>query len=159
MIEAFTAIDFETANFKHSSICQVGLVRIVKGIVTNELSILVQPPNNFYWNRFTDIHGICSADTATSPTFAHAWQQIEPFINNQHVVAHNGSFDFHCLSNVLEYYGIAVPTYTKHCTYRIFKNNLASLCKQYHIHLNHHDALSDAKGCGELFKIHLQNGK
>jgi hypothetical protein len=34
-----------------------------------------------------------------------------------------------------------VPDYKKHCTYQIFRDNLASLCKIYDIPLNHHDAL------------------
>ena len=49
------------------------------------------------------------------------------------------------------------PEYEKHCTYRLFRQNLASLCNHYKISLNHHDALSDAKACAELFLIHLQS--
>jgi len=58
----------------------VGLIRVENGIVTMELDILVQPPNNYYWNRFTDIHGISSKDTLKSPTFNKIWHQIEPYI-------------------------------------------------------------------------------
>ena len=57
-MNSFTAIDFETAHPKRWSICQVGLVRVENGVITNELSIMVQPPDNFYWDRFIDIHGI-----------------------------------------------------------------------------------------------------
>jgi DNA polymerase-3 subunit epsilon len=49
--------------------------------------------------------------------------------------------------------------FTGHCTYQIFRDNLASLCVKYNIPLNHHDALSDAKACSELFKINLTNKK
>jgi len=160
MRNSFTAIDFETAHGKRWSICQVGLVRVENGITKEQLSILVQPPNNFYWDSFIDIHGITPELTATAQTFDKIWHQIEPFIKNQNLVAHNGfSFDFHCLKQTLEYYDISTPEFTGHCTYRIFGDNLASLCRQHKIQLNHHDALSDAKACAELFKIHLQNGK
>jgi len=37
----FTAIDFETANPDPWSICQVGLVRVEDGTITNEISLLV----------------------------------------------------------------------------------------------------------------------
>jgi DNA polymerase III subunit epsilon len=152
----FTAIDFETAHGKRWSICQVGIVRMVNGEVANTLSLLVQPPNNYYWGRFIDIHGITPADTINAPTFNNAWPVIEPFIRNQNLVAHNGfGFDFHCLSQTLEYYHISVPKYKGNCTYRIFGDNLASLCKQYKIHLNHHDALSDAMACAELYNFFL----
>lgn len=152
----FTAIDFETAHGKRWSICQVGLVRIENGIIKEQLSILVQPPNNFYWDNFIDIHGITPKMTANSRNFGSIWKQIEPFIKNQNVVAHNGfSFDFQCLKQTLEYYNIALPTYTGHCTYKIYRKNLASLCKEYKIPLNHHDALSDSLACAELYKLHL----
>jgi len=157
MHKSYTAIDFETAQGKRWSICQVGLVRVENEIITAQLSILVQPPDNYYWNRFIDIHGITPEQTANAPTFDIVWQQIEPFIKNQQVVAHNGfAFDFNCLAKTLEYYGLATPEFTGHCTYRIYKDNLASLCQQYNISLNHHEALSDARACGELFKIHLK---
>ena len=154
----FTAIDFEIAHGKRWSICQVGLVRVENGITKEQFSVLVKPPNNFYWNNFIDIHGIIPQQTANAQTFDKVWHKIKPFIKNQNVVAHNGfSFDFHCLNQTLEYYDIAPPKYTGHCTYRIFGDNLASLCKEYKISLNHHDALSDAMACAELFKRYLQN--
>lgn len=52
----FTAIDFETTTGYRNSICQVGLVQVKNGIIINEINILVQPPDNYYWYRFTDIH-------------------------------------------------------------------------------------------------------
>lgn len=154
-MDIFTAIDFETAHGKRWSICQVGLVRVENGIIKDQLSFLVQPPNNYYWDNFIDIHGITPEDTANAPTFNVIWKQIESFIKNQNVVAHNGfAFDFHCLKQALEYYNLEIPEYTGHCTYKIYGENLASLCEEYKIALNHHDALSDAKACAELFIMH-----
>jgi DNA polymerase-3 subunit epsilon len=157
MNNSFTAIDFETAQGKRWSICQVGLVRVENEIITKQLSILVQPPGNYYWNGFTDIHGITPEQTMNAPTFNFVWKQIEPYIKDQNVVAHNGfAFDFPCLKQTLEYYTLAAPEFTEHCTYRIYRSNLRSLCNRYKIALNHHDALSDARACAELFKLHLQ---
>ena len=159
-MDCFTAIDFETAQGYRWSICQVGLVRVEYGKITNKINILVQPPNNYYWDRFIDIHGIKPEDTVYEPTFDKIWHKTEPFIKGQNVVAHNGlSFDFPVLKKTIEYYGMQVPDYKKYCTYRIFKDNLASLCRYYKINLNHHEALSDAKACAELFLIHLKKLK
>jgi DNA polymerase III subunit epsilon len=158
MINNFTAIDFETAHGKRWSICQVGLVRVENGIIKEQISVLVKPPNNFYWNKFIDIHGITPEITANAHTFDKVWYQIEPFIKNQDIVAHNGfSFDFHCLNQTLEYYKIEPTVYTGHCTYRIFGDNLASLCKRYRISLNHHNAMSDAMACAKLFQLYSKN--
>ena len=157
MSHNFTAIDFETAHGKRWSICQVGLVRVENGITIEQFSVLVQPPNNFYWDNFIDIHGITPDKTENVQTFDEVWHQMEPFIKNQNVVAHNGfSFDFHCLNQTLEYYEIEPPKYTGYCTYRNFGENLASLCQKYIIPLNHHDALSDAFACAELYKLYLK---
>ena len=155
-MNTFTAIDFETAHGKRWSICQIGLLQVENSVITNELSILVQPPNNFYWDRFIDIHHITPEITRNAPTFDQIWYLVEPFIKNQSVVAHNGfSFDFDVLAKTLEYYGLEIPEYEKYCTYRIFKDNLASLCQKYNIPLNHHEALSDARACAELFMRHI----
>jgi len=156
MENSFTAIDFETAQGYRWSICQVGLVRVENGVIKEELSILVQPPGNYYWDNFIDIHGITAKTTRNAPTFNRVWHQIEPYISNQNVVAHNGAFDFHCLKQTLEYYKMAVPAYNGNCTLKIYKANLASLCKKYNIPLNHHDALSDARACAELYKFHIE---
>jgi len=161
MKRTFTAIDFETAQGNRNSICQIGLVRIERGIITHEINELIKPPDNYYWNRFIEIHGISPKDTLNSPTFDNIWQRIEPFIKNKTVIAHNGmAFDFRVLEKTLEYYGMKAPKYKKVCTYKLFRDNLASLCQKHTIPLNHHDALSDAKACAELYKIYLKtNGK
>lgn len=151
-MDSFTAIDFETAQGYRWSICQVGLVRVENGIITQELNILVQPPDNYYWYNFTNIHGISAKDTLNAPTFNQVWDRIAPFIENQNVIAHNGfGFDFPVLSKTLEYYGMSAPEYNKFCTYKIYRSNLATLCQEYNIELNHHDALSDARACAELY--------
>lgn len=106
-MESFTAIDFETAQGSRTSICQVGLVRVENGIITKEINLLVQPPDNYYWSRFTAIHGISGKDTLNAPTFDQIWCQIVAYIENQNVVVHNGfGFDFPVLSKTLEYYGL-----------------------------------------------------
>lgn len=157
MGHTFTAIDFETAQGYRWSICQVGLVRVENGIITHEIDLLVQPPENYYWQRFTEIHGISARDTINAPTFDQIWHKIAPFIENQNVIAHNGfGFDFPVLGKTLEHYGMSAPDYNKYCTYKIYRSNLATLCQEHNIPLNHHDALSDAKACAELYMRSLK---
>jgi DNA polymerase-3 subunit epsilon len=148
----FTAIDFETAQLSRTSICQVGLVRVEAGVIVHELSLLVQPPNNYYRVDFTQIHGISPSDTAEAPYFAGVWPQVEPYIAGQRVVAHNGfRFDFDVLRKTLCHYGLKVPIFEKVCTLRIYRKRLADLCAEYGIPLDHHDALSDARACAHLY--------
>lgn len=154
----FTAIDFETAQGPRWSICQVGLVRVEQGNVREEVSLLVRPPDNFYWERFTEIHGIGWEDTAYSPNFAQVWPQLAPFIVGQTVVAHNAAFDCACLSQTLAYYGLPEPAYERRCTYQLYRKGLKALCLERGIDLQHHEALSDARACARLYLQWLGKG-
>jgi len=154
-MQSFTAIDFETAQGPRWSICQVGIVRVEVGRIVDTISKLVQPPDNYYSYYNTELHGICSTDTMDEPCFDVVWPEISQYIQDQCVVAHNGAFDFGCLKTTLEYYQLGVPSYQQECTFKIYRNNLASLCEEHQIPLNHHDALSDAFACAELYMRHL----
>lgn len=151
----FTAIDFETANPSPTSICQIGLVRVEQGEVVHTINQLIQPPDNLYNYYNTRIHGIKAHQTVNAPFFHEVWQEIEPFIVNQHVVAHNVQFDSTCLRKTMDLYELPRAYYTKHCTVKIYKRGLAYLCEQYEIELKHHDALSDAMACATLFQRYL----
>lgn len=156
MKNAFTAIDFETAQGYRWSICQVGLVRVVNGDVVAKLEFLVQPPFNYYWNSFTVIHGIDAAKTVHAETFKAIWPIIKPFIEGQEIVAHNSRFDFACLKQTLEFYNLECPVFSGNCTYQIYSKGLKALCTEYGIPLDHHHALSDALACADLFQKYLQ---
>ncbi|HEY1112286.1 MAG TPA: 3'-5' exonuclease [Chitinophagaceae bacterium] len=152
---AFTAIDFETASGSRNSICQVGLVRVMGGKVVDQVNVLVRPPRNEYNSFNTQIHGITPSMTARALPFDKVWPALEHYVAGQHLVAHNMGFDQSCLQQTLVHYGIPVPTFTSHCTYRLYRKKLSLLCQQHGITLNHHDALSDALACAQLFWMHL----
>ena len=153
----FTAIDFETAQPARSSICQIGLVRVGHGLVVDQRCILVQPPENTYsyWN--TNVHGLTESDTRNAPFFDTVWPQIRGYIEGCTLVAHNGAFDFSCLRKTMEFYRMAEPSYQPQCTYKIYKKKLNLLCAEHGIPLDHHDALSDARACSELYLRYLKS--
>lgn len=159
MPDTFTAIDFETAQGKRWSICQIGLIRVEKGVPTQKVDILIKPPGNEYSFYNTQVHGITAAMTATAPTFNVVWQSLLPFIEGQRVIAHNAAFDCSCLEQTLTYYNLKIPDYTKVCTYQIYKRKLSELCSMYDISLRHHNALSDALACAQLYLRYLRTGK
>lgn len=154
-MEAFTAIDFETATWNPASICQVGLVRVEEGEITHRLNVLVQPPKNQYFYKNIEVHGIQPHDTEQAPTFDQVWPAMRRFVEDQVVVAHNVGFDVNCLRSALAYYDLMQPVFEERCTRRIFKRGLSYLSKKYKISLKHHDALSDAHACAQLYLRHL----
>ena len=104
------------------------------------------------------MHGLTEADTIDAPLFDAVWSRIRGFIEGRTLVAHNGAFDFSCLRKTLEFYGMPEPCYEPQCTYKIYKKKLNVLCDEHCIALDHHDALSDARACAELYLRYLRSG-
>ncbi|MEP0368965.1 MAG: 3'-5' exonuclease [Cyclobacteriaceae bacterium] len=155
-IEDFTAIDFETAQRDPASICQVGLVRVEGGKVVDTYNQLVRPPDNYYFYKNIEVHGIRPEDTLDAPNFNEVWFEFKHWVEDQVVVAHNSRFDFNCLRHSLAYYDNVQPAFEERCTLKIYHKGLAYLSKKYKIPLEHHDALSDANACAMLYLKHLQ---
>jgi DNA polymerase-3 subunit epsilon len=155
----FVAIDFETAVNHH--ICAVGIVSVKDGKIVEEYHTLIQPPNNKYNWHNTNVHGIVANDTKNTPLFDSLFPEIEKRIKGQTVVAHNESFDRSVLMKTmrdykLNYEILDLPNKWE-CTYRLHGSALNICCEKHNIELKHHEALSDAKACAELYLIHLKN--
>jgi len=155
-LESFTAIDFETATWSPSSICQIGLVRVENAKITNTIKRLVRPPKNEYYHKNIEVHDIKPIDTLKAPSFDHIWIEVKHLIENQVLVAHNANFDVNCLRSTLSFYDIVQPDFEIRCTKIIYRRGLAYLSKKYKIPLKHHDALSDANACAQLYLKHLK---
>ena len=155
-MESFTALDFETATWSPTSICQVGIVRMENGVETAKVNRLVQPPKNAYYHKNIQVHGIVPEQTKHEPLFEEVWFDIRKYIEDEVVVAHNAGFDINCLRSTLAFYDIAQPHIEVRCTRVIYRRGLAYLSKKYKIPLQHHDALSDANACAQLYLKHLK---
>ena len=102
----FTAIDFETATgFPHSA-CAVGIVTVNDGIITDKFYSLIQPPENEYWYRNIQVHGIRPQDTMNEKTFDSLFPTIQKLLYGRKIVAHNEVFDRNVLQKTMKYYEI-----------------------------------------------------
>lgn len=154
---SFTALDIETADNSNHFICQIGLVKVVNGIISEKYMSLVKPPNNFYSYHNVRIHGINPEMTEESPSFDELWPRINHLIEGQLVVCHNASFDIQKIENTLGFYNLLLPAFSIECTYKIYGKNLKDCCDSFAINLgNHHDALADAEACALLYLNSLQ---
>ena len=99
--ERFTAIDFETANPRHYSACQLGIALVEKGEIIEEKSWFIRPPTPTF--TFTDIHGITYNQVRDSLTFREIWAEVVPYIEGQIIAAHNARFDESVLLESLAY--------------------------------------------------------
>ncbi|MCG9791242.1 3'-5' exonuclease [Flavobacterium algicola] len=157
----FTAIDFETATAFHP--CSVGIITVENGLIIDEFVTLIKPPNNLY-NPFTiKVHGIYPRDTVNAKSFLQVYPEIKKRLQNRIVVAHNESFDRNVLSKSMALYGLNYDELNIgdrwECTVKIYKSKgfkptkLSDCCRVMKIALNHHEALSDARACANLYLL------
>ncbi|MBN2717814.1 MAG: DNA polymerase III subunit epsilon [Deltaproteobacteria bacterium] len=156
----FTAIDFELATPEHHSACAVGLTKVYRGAIIDTYYSLIQPPQNTYWDRFTEVHGITSHMTIHSPTFNELFPVLQSKIAGQLLVAHNAPFDRDVLLKTAAHYQInsnALKIPAWECTLAIYRNKgfrpcrLSDCCQRMGISLNHHHAASDSLACALLY--------
>jgi DNA polymerase-3 subunit epsilon len=157
----FAAIDFETANENHSSVCAVGIVIVRNRQLAEKWYRLIRPTPNYYCTWFTrEIHGIGYKDTANEPQFPDVWNQLAPHLAGLPLVAHNSPFDEDCLRSVHKAYAMDYPCYTFHCTCKASRRLFGSELPNHKLPTvalrcgydltQHHHALADAEACAVI---------
>jgi DNA polymerase-3 subunit epsilon len=157
----FTAIDFETAIGHHP--CSVGIVTVENGVIVDEFVSLIRPPNNLYSAFTIKVHGIYPRDTIDAKTFAQVYPEIQKRLQNRLVVAHNENFDRAVLTKSMALYGLSYEQLNIatrwECTVKIYKTKglkptkLSDCCRIMNIQLQHHEALSEARACAQLYLL------
>jgi len=155
----FIAIDFETANYKRQSVCSVGLAIVENLKIIKTINRLIKPiPNYYEWINIS-IHGIKPEMTENEKDFEELWPEIKPYLEGNHIIAHNASFDFSALRYVLDSYKIEYPKLKYYCSMQISRKvfpgllnyQLPTVCDHLQIgNLNHHEATSDAVACANI---------
>jgi len=155
----FAAIDFETANNSRDSACSVGIVIVSNGRIKKKISRLIKPPDSYFSERNISIHGIRWSDVENEKTFDKVWRDLRKYIKGiEFFVAHNAGFDKSVLNSCCKAYKISNLNKPFSCTMRIarstwsiYPTKLPDVCNYLDIELNHHDALSDAEACAQIF--------
>jgi len=157
----FTAIDFETATGARDSACSVGIVTVRDGVIVDRYHTLIRPPDNVYNWHNTQVHGITPQHTENAASFARLFPEIEQRLGGHSLVAHNAPFDRAVLVSCLQAAGIDPTNYARRdhweCTLKLYRAKgykpcrLSDCCSALDIPLKHHDALSDAVACAELY--------
>lgn len=153
----FTALDVETANRNRYSICSIGMVNFKDGRQVDSFYTLIDPEDYFDPSNIR-IHGIKESDVQGAPTFSRILTDMNDFIGDKPVVAHNAQFDFGALKDNYSRYQVALDPIQYACSYLISKSlrkdfinhRLNTLCHYYQIDLSHHHALSDASAAGMI---------
>lgn len=156
--DTWVALDFETATAERDSACALAVVVIEDGVVTGRASWLIRPPRNRYDERNTWIHGITPEQTEGAPNFGEVYEQIRPYLEGRHVIAHSAPFDVSVLRASLARYRMPMPDARYVCSCQMARrafpllpnHRLPTLCAYCDIELDHHDAASDAHACARV---------
>lgn len=157
----FVAFDFETANYRSTSACALGLVRVSGGEIVSTASRLIRPVP-FYFNPFNiSIHGIRPEDVTAEPEFDEIWPLLSDYFNGRTLIAHNSAFDLGVLRGLLDHFNLARPEIRCLCTVRIARRvwpgrssyRLSSIARALGIRFRHHDALEDARAAAEIARL------
>lgn len=165
----YVALDFETGNPSRFSMCEIGLVHVKDGIIVDEYTSLIRPPDNNIIPKFSGIHGIFPNQTGLLDEFPYFYyHEILKRLKGKFLVAHNESFDRSVLYKTMEYFEIQnnldlLNPDKFDCTMKIYRQKkfisgaLKFLCDDLKIPLNHHKALDDSRACAELYYKHIMN--
>ena len=152
---SFVALDVETANQNWGSICQIGVVTVTDGVITDQQGWLCRPPEQL--SLFDDanvaIHGITAEDVAQEPSISEILPRVFEYIGDRTVVAHNAYFDASALRYAAHAAGVETPNLTFACSLAharavdldVENHRLPTLASFFGVVLdNHHDAVADA---------------
>lgn len=155
----FVALDFETANEDHSSICQIGMARFVDGMVVDSFNQLINPHQPFV-RKNTGIHNITANDVANAPSLAEVIDEFWAFVGADVLVTHT-AFDKTSINKATEYYQLPINNnVTWLDSARVTRKawpqfaergyGLKNICEHLGVAFDHHDALEDAIACGKV---------
>lgn len=154
----FVAIDFETANSRPDSACQLAMVTVHDGQVVDRQSWLIRPTRLYFSPRNIEIHGIRPEHVEHQPTIEQLWPQIGQRLDGETLIAHNARFDIGVLVASLAAVDIACPNLEFSCTRSLARRawpgqpryGLKPLGTWLGIDFKHHDALEDARCCAQI---------
>lgn len=166
----FIAIDFETANPKRASVCQIGIAKIRDGQVIKKATSYVLPPpgHEHFADRNIAIHGITRRTLNNAkPDQIADWpstlDRIIKFSGGLPLVGHNVSVERSIIVQASEACEIEAPEFEYLCSQKLAKHHLPD-ADSYRLNnlvealnlatFTHHDAGEDAVACANLV-IHL----
>lgn len=157
----FLAIDFETANPKRASVCQIGVAKVRGGEVVSTACHPVFPPRGFtnFHERNIAVHGLTPKYVYGAQGWPDILARLIRFAGPLPLVAHNAAFERSVIVQASEAEKIQAPDFTYLCSAKIARKVLPGL-ENYRLDtliremglpaFSHHDAGDDAVACAQL---------
>lgn len=165
-MDAWVAIDFETANERRGSPCAVGLAAVEGGRVVGTFTTYIQPPPAVSWfsPACVAIHGITPDMVAGAPGWAEALELVLAFAGGRPLVAHNAAFDLGVIRDACDEVGLPWPELRYACTLAVARRTwaLASYSLPWVVEAagaalhRHHEALADAVAAAQVMAAAIE---
>lgn len=154
----FTAIDFETANRRPDSACQLAAVTVRNGQIVDQTMWMIRPEPFYFSSANIQIHGITPQAVHAESTFGDLWPEIAEKLGDDCIVAHNAGFDVGVLLGCLRAHQQPIPEMHFTCTRAIARRTwpqhrrygLKPLSNWLGVQFRHHDALEDSIACAKI---------
>ena len=154
----FTAIDFETANHRPDSACQLAAVKVRDGKIVDSAMWMIRPQPFFFTRSNIRIHGITPQRVEDEAEFGDLWEEVSETFGDDCLVAHNAGFDIGVLLACLRRHRQAIPELHFTCTRAIARATwpsrprygLKPLSDWLGVRFKHHDALEDSIACAKV---------
>ncbi len=157
-MDRIVAIDFETANSRPNSACQIGLVVMEGFEIVAERSWLIRPPRLFFAPQCVKVHGLTARDCMDKPAWDAIWPDVREMIDKSVLLGHNVGFDARVLVETCKHYELPIPPLEIQCSRLLAKrvwpsldgHGLANVAKHLRLEFQHHDALEDARASARI---------
>lgn len=157
----FVALDFETANHDRASVCALGAVRVVDGVVTDRLETFVAPPARLatFHPVHRRVHGIDASMVRGAPDWQQACSRLVSFADGALIIAHNLPFERSVLMAACADAAFPAPDLHGLCTLALARKALPQLGSHKlplvleHLGIEfgqHHNAADDAQGAADV---------
>ncbi|MDZ7763966.1 MAG: exonuclease domain-containing protein [Melioribacteraceae bacterium] len=162
----FAVLDFETTgtSSKFARAIEVGIAKVKNGKIIDTYSSLINPGCKIPY-QITLLTGITNDDVLNAPYFEELVDEIESFIGDSVLVAHNLQFDYSFLRAEFLRAGKETRDIKKVCTLKLARKlyptlpskSLGKVVKHLRIkHVNIHRALGDATVTAKLLNKMLK---
>jgi len=175
--KSFVGIDFETLYPQRVSACSVGMVKYIDGAIVDRYYTLIRPPFDYpgkCGRVLTWIHGLTEDMVKEAKTFDEVLPEIENFIDDLPLVAHNACVERACIRDTSAFYGVKTKIDYENIIDTLLlsrqvedklgisadgpgTHQLDIVCRRFGITGgNHHNALADAEMSGNLMALFLK---
>lgn len=159
-LKDYVVIDIENPNVKANSICSIAFIQVKDGEVVLEKNLLINPEDSFDEINIR-INKITPNQVKNAITFDKFWNNHKNIIENNIIIGHGIKYDLSVITKTLNKYNLSLPALNIICTQKLAKKylnikqyKLDQVCDYLNIKLeNHHNSLSDAKACLEIFEF------